>query len=74
MKATTIYAARDVRLEDQPDPGIQRSTDAVVKAARVSEGDTVVVVGDGVVGLSGVLAASRMGAERVVAMSRHESK
>ena len=43
-------------------------------AAGVKEGDTVVVVGDGAVGLSGVLAASRMGAERVVAMSRHESR
>jgi len=43
-------------------------------AARVREGDNVVVVGDGAVGLSGVLAASRMGAERVVAMSRHEAR
>jgi threonine dehydrogenase-like Zn-dependent dehydrogenase len=43
-------------------------------AANVSEGDTVVVVGDGAVGLCAVLAASRMGAERVVAMSRHESR
>ena len=43
-------------------------------AAGVREGDTVVVVGDGAVGLSGVLAAARMGAERVVAMSRHESR
>src|ERR1019366_8798836 len=43
-------------------------------AARVQEGDTVVVVGDGAVGLSGVLAAARMGAERVVAMSRHEER
>lgn len=41
------------------------------RAARVSAGDTVVVVGDGAVGLSGVLAAARMGAERIVAMSRH---
>ena len=40
-------------------------------AADVSAGDTVVVVGDGAVGLCGVLAASRMGAERVVVMSRH---
>jgi len=40
-------------------------------AAGVREGDTVVVVGDGAVGLCGVLSASRMGAERVVAMSRH---
>ena len=43
-------------------------------AAGVQEGDTVVVVGDGAVGLSGVLAAAQMGAERVVAMSRHESR
>jgi threonine dehydrogenase-like Zn-dependent dehydrogenase len=43
-------------------------------AARVREGDTVVVVGDGAVGLCGVLAAARMGAERVVAMSRHEAR
>ena len=43
-------------------------------AARVKEGDTVVVVGDGAVGLSGVLAAARMGAERVVAMSRHDAR
>ncbi|GAB3440568.1 zinc-dependent alcohol dehydrogenase family protein [Phycicoccus ginsengisoli] len=43
-------------------------------AARVQEGDTVVVVGDGAVGLSGVLSAARMGAERVIAMSRHASR
>ena len=43
-------------------------------AAGVREGDTVVVVGDGAVGLSGVLAAARMGAERIIAMSRHESR
>jgi threonine dehydrogenase-like Zn-dependent dehydrogenase len=40
-------------------------------AAGVRPGHTVVVVGDGAVGLCGVLAAWRMGAERVVAMSRH---
>ncbi|MDP3892223.1 zinc-binding dehydrogenase, partial [Nocardioides sp.] len=43
-------------------------------AARVRPGGTVVVVGDGAVGLCGVLAAVTMGAERVVAMSRHESR
>jgi threonine dehydrogenase-like Zn-dependent dehydrogenase len=32
------------------------------------------VIGDGAVGLCGVLAASQMGAERVIAMSRHESR
>ena len=34
----------------------------------------MVVVGDGAVGLSGVLAASQLGAERVIAMSRHEPR
>jgi hypothetical protein len=40
-------------------------------AAGVRAGSTVVVVGDGAVGLCGVLAATRLGAERVVLMSRH---
>jgi threonine dehydrogenase-like Zn-dependent dehydrogenase len=40
----------------------------------VSRGSTVAVVGDGAVGLCAVLAASRLGAERVIAMSRHESR
>jgi threonine dehydrogenase-like Zn-dependent dehydrogenase len=39
--------------------------------AEVKRGDVVAVVGDGAVGLSGVLAASRLGAERVIALSRH---
>ena len=43
-------------------------------AAGAREGDTVAVVGDGAVGLCGVLAAAQMGAERVVVMSRHESR
>jgi len=43
-------------------------------SAGVKEGDTVVVVGDGAVGLCGVLAAAQMGAEKVVAMSRHEPR
>ncbi len=43
-------------------------------SADVSPGDTVVVVGDGAVGLCGVLAAAEMGAERVIAMSRHEQR
>jgi threonine dehydrogenase-like Zn-dependent dehydrogenase len=43
-------------------------------AARVQPGSTVVVVGDGAVGLMGVLAAKQMGAERIIAMSRHKSR
>ena len=43
-------------------------------AAGVREGGTTVVVGDGAVGLCGVLAAAQMGSEKVVLMSRHESR
>ncbi|WMT85783.1 zinc-dependent alcohol dehydrogenase family protein [Pelagibacterium sp. 26DY04] len=43
-------------------------------AARVQPGSTVVVVGDGAVGLMGVLAAKEMGADRIIAMSRHKSR
>jgi len=40
-------------------------------AAEAGPGKTVAVVGDGAVGLLGVLAARQLGAERVVVMSRH---
>lgn len=43
-------------------------------AAAVGPGKTVVVVGDGAVGLLGVLSAKQMGAERIIAMSRHEPR
>jgi threonine dehydrogenase-like Zn-dependent dehydrogenase len=43
-------------------------------AANVKPGSTVVVVGDGAVGLLGVLSAKQMGAERIIAMSRHEPR
>jgi threonine dehydrogenase-like Zn-dependent dehydrogenase len=43
-------------------------------AAEVGPGKTVVVVGDGAVGLLGVLAARELGADRVIAMSRNESR
>jgi threonine dehydrogenase-like Zn-dependent dehydrogenase len=43
-------------------------------AANVKPGATVAVVGDGAVGLLGVLSAKQMGAERIIAMSRHESR
>jgi threonine dehydrogenase-like Zn-dependent dehydrogenase len=43
-------------------------------AANVKPGSTVVVVGDGAVGLLGVLSAKQMGAERIIAMSRHVSR
>ncbi|TGR18820.1 MULTISPECIES: zinc-dependent alcohol dehydrogenase family protein [unclassified Mesorhizobium] len=43
-------------------------------AARVQTGATAVVVGDGAVGLMGVLAAKQMGAGRIIAMSRHKAR
>jgi threonine dehydrogenase-like Zn-dependent dehydrogenase len=43
-------------------------------SARVREGGTAVVVGDGAVGLFGVLSAALLGAEKVIAMSRHEPR
>jgi threonine dehydrogenase-like Zn-dependent dehydrogenase len=40
-------------------------------AAEAGPGKTVAVVGDGAVGLLAVLAAKQLGAERIIAMSRH---
>ncbi|MCM2577505.1 zinc-dependent alcohol dehydrogenase family protein [Streptomyces meridianus] len=42
--------------------------------AGVRPGSTVAVVGDGAVGLCGVLAARRLGAERIIALGRHETR
>ncbi|MBC9820469.1 zinc-dependent alcohol dehydrogenase family protein [Terrabacter sp. MAHUQ-38] len=43
-------------------------------SSRVRPGGTAVVIGDGAVGLCGVIAAKELGAERIVAMSRHEPR
>jgi threonine dehydrogenase-like Zn-dependent dehydrogenase len=43
-------------------------------AAGAGPGRTVAVVGDGAVGLMGVLAAKQLGAERIIIFSRHESR
>jgi threonine dehydrogenase-like Zn-dependent dehydrogenase len=73
-----------VKTEGMPDPELVPSLLTLADvfptgwhcavSAGVKKGDTVVVVGDGAVGLCGVLAAAQMGAERVVAMSRHEPR
>src|SRR4051794_29336937 len=44
------------------------------RCAEVKAGDTVAVVGDGAVGLSAVLAAKRLGADRIIALSRHADR
>jgi threonine dehydrogenase-like Zn-dependent dehydrogenase len=43
-------------------------------AAEAGPGKTVAVVGDGAVGLLGVLAAQQLGAERIIAFSRHADR
>lgn len=43
-------------------------------SAGVAPGATAVVVGDGAVGLCAVLAASRLGAERIIVMGRHDAR
>jgi threonine dehydrogenase-like Zn-dependent dehydrogenase len=43
-------------------------------SAGVKRGDAVAVVGDGAVGLSAVLASKRLGAERIIALSRHPDR
>jgi threonine dehydrogenase-like Zn-dependent dehydrogenase len=43
-------------------------------AANVKPGKTVAVVGDGAVGLLAVLSAKQLGAERIIAMSRHDTR
>jgi threonine dehydrogenase-like Zn-dependent dehydrogenase len=75
----TLVATRDV---PEPDmiPSLLALSDVMgtgwfaADAANVKPGATVVVVGDGAVGLLGVLSAKQMGAERIIAMSRHESR
>jgi threonine dehydrogenase-like Zn-dependent dehydrogenase len=43
-------------------------------AANVGPGKTVVIIGDGAVGLLAVLASRQLGAERIIAMSRHAKR
>ncbi|MET0433856.1 MAG: zinc-dependent alcohol dehydrogenase family protein [Cellulomonas sp.] len=73
-----------VAMPDAPDadllPHVLTLTDVMgtghhaALSAGVGPGSTVAVVGDGAVGLCAVLAAKRLGAERVIAMSRHASR
>jgi threonine dehydrogenase-like Zn-dependent dehydrogenase len=75
----TLVATRDVP-EAEMMPSMLALSDVMgtgwfaADAADVKPGATVVVVGDGAVGLLGVLSAKQMGAERIIAMSRHEAR
>ena len=61
-------------------PGLLAASDVLgtgwfgAVAAEAGPGKTVAVVGDGAVGLLAVLAAQQLGAERIIAMSRHEPR
>ena len=73
-----------VKTDGMPDPALIPSLLALsdvmatgwhaAVASRVRPGGTAVVVGDGAVGLCGVIAAKELGAERIIAMSRHASR
>ena len=44
------------------------------KSAEVKPGDTVAVIGDGAVGLCGVIGAKLLGAEKIILLSHHEDR
>src|SRR5687768_2920147 len=75
----TLVATPDVPPDDLV-PGFLAASDVLgtgwfaAVAAEVGPGTTVAVVGDGAVGLLGVLAAQQLGADRIIAMSRHEPR
>ncbi|UPG90520.1 zinc-dependent alcohol dehydrogenase family protein [Luteibacter aegosomaticola] len=75
----TLVATADIPADDLI-PSLLAVSDVLgtgwyaADAARVQPGSTAVVVGDGAVGLMGVLAAKQMGAARIIAMSRHKTR
>jgi threonine dehydrogenase-like Zn-dependent dehydrogenase len=75
----TLVATPDVPSEDLI-PSLLTLSDVMgtgwfaADAANVKPGSTVTVVGDGAVGLLGVLSARQRGAGRIIAMSRHASR
>jgi len=75
----TLVATPDVPSDDLL-PNLLAASDVLgtgwfgAVAAEVAPGKTVAVVGDGGVGLLAVLAARQLGAERIIAMSRHEPR
>jgi threonine dehydrogenase-like Zn-dependent dehydrogenase len=75
----TLVATPDLPPDDLL-PGLLAASDVLgtgwfgAVAAQAGPGRTVAVVGDGAVGLLAVLAASQLGAERIIAMSRHQPR
>ena len=75
----TLVATPEVP-SDEMVPSLLAASDVLgtgwfaARAANVKPGATVVVVGDGAVGLLAVLSAKQMGASRIIVMSRHASR
>jgi threonine dehydrogenase-like Zn-dependent dehydrogenase len=75
----TLVATPDVPADDLI-PSLLAASDVLgtgwfgAVAAEAGPGKTVAVVGDGAVGLLAFLAAQQLGAERIIAMSRHETR
>jgi threonine dehydrogenase-like Zn-dependent dehydrogenase len=75
----TLVAAQETPPDDLV-PSLLAASDVLgtgwfgAVAAEAGPGKTVAVVGDGAVGLLAVLAARQLGAERIIAMSRHEPR
>ena len=78
--ADGTLVATDVMPSDDLIPSLLAASDVLgtgwyaADAARVKPGCTAVVVGDGAVGLMGVLSARQQGAARIIAMSRHKAR
>ncbi|MGY5803214.1 zinc-dependent alcohol dehydrogenase family protein [Rhizobium sp. LEGMi12c] len=78
--ADGTLVATDTMPSDDLIPSLLAASDVLgtgwyaADAARVTPGCTAVVVGDGAVGLMGVLSARQMGAGRIIAMSRHKQR
>ncbi|WP_159401272.1 alcohol dehydrogenase catalytic domain-containing protein, partial [Streptomyces sp. NRRL B-24484] len=77
---TLVKLPKEAAGEEKLLPGLLALSDVMstghhaAVAARVRPGATVAVVGDGAVGLCGVLAAHRLGAGRIIALGRHEQR
>src|SRR2546426_440992 len=54
--------------------GVVEAVGSGVRTAKVGRGNTVAVIGDGAVGLCGVIAARRLGTERIIFLGRHPDR
>ena len=77
---TLVVIPREVAGDDRMMTALLPLTDVMgtghhaAVSAGVRAGSSVAVVGDGAVGLCGVLAARRLGAERIIVLGRHEAR